>query len=84
MTLPTGTRLARYTIRSRIGAGGMGEVYRATDALLSREIALKVLPSRFVTNPLRLARSTRKACKSQWLKAFFCVGLDETYSLFGG
>src|SRR5215831_13797915 len=44
MTLPTGTRLGPYEISSPLGAGGMGEVYRARDSRLGREIAVKVLP----------------------------------------
>ena len=56
MTLDTGTRLGRYEIRSKIGAGGMGEVYRARDLELSRDVAIKVLPSTFSTDTNRLHR----------------------------
>ena len=44
MSLTTGTKLGRYEIRSKIGAGGMGEVYLAEDTKLDRKVALKVLP----------------------------------------
>ncbi len=45
MTIVAGTRLGRYEIRSKIGAGGMGEVYRARDEKLNRDAAIKVLPA---------------------------------------
>src|ERR1700733_13661858 len=54
--LVSGTRLGPYEIVSRIGAGGMGEVYRARDSRLSREVALKVLPAAFVTDSDRHRR----------------------------
>jgi serine/threonine protein kinase/Tol biopolymer transport system component len=61
MPLSSGTRLGGYEIRSLIGAGGMGEVYRARDTKLGREVALKVLPQGLASNPERLARFEREA-----------------------
>ena len=48
--------IAHYRIQSKIGAGGMGEVYRATDTKLGRDVALKVLPEPFVHDATRMAR----------------------------
>src|SRR5262249_47498580 len=56
-----GTKLGPYEILSAIGAGGMGEVYRARDTRLNRDVALKVLPEAFATDPDRLARFKREA-----------------------
>lgn len=61
MTLRTGSRLGPYEILSAIGAGGMGEVYRARDSKLGRDVAIKVLPQVFTTDPDRLARFQREA-----------------------
>ena len=61
MTLSPGTRLGAYEIVSLLGAGGMGEVYRARDTKLNREVALKILPEAFALNPDRLARFKREA-----------------------
>ena len=61
MPLSTGTRLGPYEIRAAIGAGGMGEVYRATDTRLRRDVALKVLPTAFVRDAGRMARFGREA-----------------------
>ena len=54
MPLEPGQSLAHYRIESRIGAGGMGEVYRATDMRLHREVALKVLPDAFARDHDRM------------------------------
>jgi serine/threonine-protein kinase len=61
MPLSAGTRLGAYEIVGAIGAGGMGEVYRARDTQLKREVAIKVLPEAFSQDPDRLARFQREA-----------------------
>jgi serine/threonine-protein kinase len=61
MPLAVGTRLGPYEILSAVGAGGMGEVYRARDTKLKRDVALKILPESFAADPDRLARSQREA-----------------------
>jgi serine/threonine protein kinase len=61
MPLSDGTRLGPYEILAPIGAGGMGEVYRAKDTKLKREVALKVLPDSFARDQERLARFQREA-----------------------
>ena len=50
-TLSEGTRLGPYVVAARIGAGGMGEVYRATDTRLNRPVAIKVLPASLAEDP---------------------------------
>ncbi|MBI3400477.1 MAG: hypothetical protein HY048_03565 [Acidobacteria bacterium] len=61
MSLTTGARLGQYEVLSAIGAGGMGEVYRAKDTKLNRDVAIKVLPAMFANDTERLARFTREA-----------------------
>jgi serine/threonine protein kinase len=61
MPLAPGTRLGPYQILAPIGAGGMGEVYRAKDTKLDREVAIKTLPEAFGRDPERLARFEREA-----------------------
>ena len=55
MALSTGTKLGPYEVLTAIGAGGMGEVYKARDTKLDRDVALKILPDAFVNDPERLA-----------------------------
>ncbi|MGA9882861.1 MAG: serine/threonine-protein kinase, partial [Candidatus Acidiferrales bacterium] len=61
MTIAKGTKLGSYEILAAIGAGGMGEVYRARDAKLGRDVALKVLPEAFARDAERMARFQREA-----------------------
>src|SRR5271163_1792295 len=61
MALTSGTKLGPYEILSTLGAGGMGEVYRARDTRLGREVALKVLPGSFATDTDRLRRFEQEA-----------------------
>src|ERR1700747_1041335 len=56
-----GTRLAHYEITSHLGKGGMGEVYQATDSKLGRNVAIKLLPVTFASDPDRLSRFRREA-----------------------
>jgi serine/threonine protein kinase len=61
MTLGAGTRLGQYEIISALGAGGMGEVYRARDSRLGREVAIKVILEAFAADRERLIRFEREA-----------------------
>ena len=61
MALNPGTRIGPYQIRARLGEGGMGKVYRATDTNLKRQVAIKVLPASVATDLERLARFQREA-----------------------
>ncbi|HEX6729466.1 MAG TPA: protein kinase, partial [Pyrinomonadaceae bacterium] len=56
-----GTKLGRYEVRSRLGAGGMGEVYLASDSSLNRKVALKILPEEFANKPLAMQRFVQEA-----------------------
>ena len=60
MSLAPGTRLGPYAIVSKLGEGGMGEVYRGTDTRLGREVAIKVLPAATAASPDALARFERE------------------------
>src|SRR6202158_1853947 len=61
MPLAPGTKLGPYEILAPLGAGGMGEVYRARDARLERSVAIKILPAEFSTDPVRKQRFEREA-----------------------
>ena len=78
MPLSTGTRLGPYELQSLIGVGGMGEVYRSTDAALHRDVAIKVLPQILAGDPDRLARFSREA---QTLAALSHPNIANVYGL---
>ena len=78
MALSAGMRLGPYKILSALGAGGMGEVYRARDTKLSRDVALKVLPEAFMLDPERIARFKREA---QVLASFNHPNIGHIYGL---
>ena len=61
MALSPGTRIGHYDVTALLGEGGMGQVWRATDTQLNRQVALKILPDTFASDPDRLARFTREA-----------------------
>src|SRR5215467_4510288 len=61
MPLAAGERLGPYEVLAPLGAGGMGEVYRATDTRLKRQVAIKILPADLGADPARLARFQREA-----------------------
>ncbi len=61
MSLASGTRFGHYTVVSLLGSGGMGEVYRARDTRLERDVAIKILPAVFAAEPDRLQRFERES-----------------------
>jgi hypothetical protein len=81
MTLAAGTRIGPYEIQSPLGAGGMGEVYRARDTKLGRDVAVKILPDAFVHDPERVARFQREA---QVLAALNHPNIAQIYGLEDG
>src|SRR5260370_20695634 len=85
MPHPIGTRLGNYEILAPLGAGGMGEVYRARDPRLNRDVAIKVLPERLANDPQALARFESEAKAVAALShpnimAIFDVGADQGVS----
>src|SRR5215469_2905851 len=61
MALTIGTQLGSYEITALLGKGGMGEVYRARDSTLKRDVAIKILPQEFSSDPERVGRFQREA-----------------------
>lgn len=80
MPLSAGSRLGPYEIVATLGSGGMGEVYRARDARLGREVALKVLPERFAHDPDALARFRREASSASALNHPHIVAIHDVGS----
>ena len=78
MALEVGSRLGHYDVIALIGEGGMGQVYQATDTKLNRQVALKILPEAFATDPDRLARFQREA---QVLASLNHPGIAAIYGL---
>ena len=78
MALQVGSRLGHYDVTALIGEGGMGQVYRATDTQLGRDVALKILPDAFAADPDRLARFQREA---QVLASLNHPGVAATYGI---
>ena len=79
MALTSGTKLGPYEIQSPLGAGGMGEVYRAKDTRLDRTVAIKVLPSHLSSDPELKQRMERGPAGSAFLglllRGVSCVGV---------
>lgn len=67
MALKEGTKLGQYTIRSPLGAGGMGEIWMAKDERLDRKVAIKVLPAEFTKDAERVRRLKKKSCPASVL-----------------
>jgi Tol biopolymer transport system component/predicted Ser/Thr protein kinase len=87
MPLEPGTRIGGYTIIEAIGAGGMGEIYRAHDPRLERDVAIKVLPGKSATDPTAVARLEREARAASALNhphilTIYDIGAMETSGVF--
>ena len=78
MSLEVGSQIAHYDVTALIGEGGMGQVYQATDTKLNRQVALKILPEAFATDPDRLARFQKEA---QVLASLNHPGIAAIYGL---
>ena len=78
MALTAGTKLGPYEITGPLGKGGMGEVYRATDTSLNRQVAIKVLPAEFAQDTERLPRFEREA---KTLASLNHPNIAQTYGL---
>jgi len=76
MAIPSGTRVGVYEVLDLLGVGGMGEVYRARDTTLKRDVALKVIPDAFAKDDERMARFVREA---QMLAALNHVNIAAIY-----
>jgi serine/threonine protein kinase len=83
MALSSGTRLGPYEILEPLGAGGMGEVYRARDSRLGREVAVKVLPAERLSDPARRARFVQEARAASALNHPHIVTIHEIESAEG-
>src|SRR5262245_37766852 len=84
MSLPAGTRLEHYEILSPLGKGGMGEVYRARDTRLGREVAIKTLPSHLSRGGEHLARFRREARAASSLNHPHICTIYDLYEHTGG
>jgi serine/threonine protein kinase len=80
MALSPGTRLGVYEVTAQIGEGGMGQVFRAHDTRLNRDVALKILPDAVASDPDRLARFTREVQTLASLNLAQIYGLEESGS----
>jgi len=78
MALTIGSRSGHYEVIALIGEGGMGQVYQATDAKLNRQVALKILPEAFASDPDRLARFQ---CEAQVLASLNHPGIASIYGI---
>ena len=74
MSLTPGTKLGPYEILAPLGAGGMGEVYRARDTRLDRTVAIKILPAQFSSDPVRSSdlSAKRKRFPARIIRIFAC------------
>ena len=83
VTLTPGTKLGEYEVKSLLGSGGMGEVYRARDSLLGRDVAIKVLPSLFSSDSGRLRRCRVGPVKDGFWHKPATLATDQPVRLLG-